>query len=57
MDGRDKDDYFGVFVIIDFSTEFAGEHEQLDGQKCCTVVQRCTTELSNAILGYLQRIG
>ena len=44
---------FGMPII---STEFAGAHEQLDGQMCCAVVQRSTTELCNAILEYLQRI-
>lgn len=45
---------FGMPIV---SSEFAGAHEQLDGQKCCAVVQRSTTELCNAILEYLQRIG
>lgn len=46
-----------VFDLPIVSTDCAGAHEQLDGQKSCAVVQRSTTELTNAILGYLQRMG
>lgn len=46
-----------AFDLPIVSTDCAGAHEQLDGQKCCAVVQRSTTELYNAIFVYLQRIG
>lgn len=46
-----------IFSCGIVSTEVSGVHEQLDGQKCCAVVQRSTTELCNAILENLQRIG
>lgn len=46
-----------AFNLPIVSTDCAGAHEQLDGQKCCAVVRRSTTELYNAIFVYLQRIG
>ena len=45
---------FGIPII---STEFAGAHEQLDGQKLCAVVQRSAIELFNAILQSLNKQG
>lgn len=43
-----------VFDLPIVSTDCAGAHEQLDGQMCCAVVQRSTTELCNAILECLK---
>lgn len=43
-----------AFDLPIVSTDCAGAHEQLDGQKRCAVVQRSTTELCNAILKCLK---
>lgn len=42
---------FGMPII---STEFAGAHEQLDGQRNCLVVQRDATILCDAIMKYMK---
>ncbi|MDO4514881.1 MAG: glycosyltransferase [Lachnospiraceae bacterium] len=44
-----------AFDLPIVSTDCAGAHEQLDGQKHCAVVKRSTTELTNAILNIYKK--